>query len=290
MGRSHLTNLLEINLAMLLISTSGPLGRYVDLPVPVTIGVRGILAFIILYLFCRWRGVSLRIEKTDFFIVVLSGLLMAAHWLFYFYALQWSSVAIGMLSLFTYPVITAFLEPIVLKTKFQKMHIVLGGLVLVGVYFLSPNFDMKDSNTLAIFMGLISALAYALRNLILKSKIKRYQGSTLMVYQTAIIGIILIPVLFTADFEDVIGQWPGLLTLAVVTTAAGHTLFLMTFKYFSITTVSILSSVQPVYGILIGVFFLKEIPALATIFGGILILSSVVIESYRSSRKKHENP
>lgn len=211
---------------------------------------------------------------------------MAAHWLFYFYALQWSSVAIGMLSLFTYPVITAFLEPIVLKTKFQKMHIVLGGLVLAGVYFLSPNFDMADSNTLAIFMGLISALAYALRNLILKSKIKRYQGSTLMVYQTAIIGIILIPVLFTADFEDVIGHWPGLLTLAVVTTAAGHTLFLMTFKNFSITTVSILSSVQPVYGILIGVFFLKEIPGLATIFGGILILSSVVIESFRSSKKK----
>ncbi|MBQ4914955.1 DMT family transporter [Maribacter sp. MMG018] len=271
---------------MLLISTSGPLGRYVDLPVPVTIGVRGILAFSILYLYCRWRGISLRIHKADIFIVVLSGLLMAAHWLFYFYALQWSSVAIGMLSLFTYPVITAFLEPIVLKTKFQKMHIVLGGLVLAGVYFLSPNFDMADSNTLAIFMGLISALAYALRNLILKSKIKRYQGSTLMVYQTAIIGIILIPVLFTADFEDVIGHWPGLLTLAVVTTAAGHTLFLMTFKNFSITTVSILSSVQPVYGILIGVFFLKEIPGLATIFGGILILSSVVIESFRSSKKK----
>jgi len=62
---------------------------------------------------------------------------------------------------------------------------------------------------------------------------------------------------------------------------------LMTFKHFSITTVSILSSVQPIYGILIGVVFLNEIPKTTTIIGGALILSSVVIESYRSSKKKN---
>jgi drug/metabolite transporter (DMT)-like permease len=75
----------------------------------------------------------------------------------------------------------------------------------------------------------------------------------------------------------------------MITTAIGHTLFLMTFKHFSITTVSILSSIQPVYGILIGAIFLKEIPELTTIFGGFLILGSVVIESFRSSKKENLN-
>jgi drug/metabolite transporter (DMT)-like permease len=60
----------------------------------------------------------------------------------------------------------------------------------------------------------------------------------------------------------------------------------MTFKHFSITTLSILSSIQPVYGILIGAIFLNEIPELTTVFGGMLILGSVVIESFRSSQKQ----
>lgn len=56
--------------------------------------------------------------------LILAGLFMGIHWVTYFYALQWSNVAIGMLSLFTYPVITAFLEPLFFKThfKFFKRH------------------------------------------------------------------------------------------------------------------------------------------------------------------------
>lgn len=116
----HLSHLLEINLAVIFISTSGTLGRYIDLPVPVTIASRGILAFFILLLFCRWKGISLKVKRSDLPLVILSGILMALHWVTYFYALQMSSVAIGMLSIYTYPIITAFLEPLLLKTKFQK--------------------------------------------------------------------------------------------------------------------------------------------------------------------------
>lgn len=285
MKRFNFSHLLEINLAMLFIGTSGALGRYVDLPVPVTIASRGVLAFVLLYIFCKWKKISLKVSRKDAPVVILSGLLMGAHWLTYFYALKWSNVAIGMLSLFTYPVITAFLEPLLLKTKFQSMHLLLGALVIGGIYFLAPNFDIGESYTLAVGIGVFSALCYALRNLLLKSKVKQYHGSTLMVYQTGIVGLALLPFLFYFDTDLVIGQWEGLLALALLTTAIGHTLFLMTFKHFSITTVSILSSVQPVYGILIGVVFLNEIPELRTVFGGILIVASVVIESFRVSRK-----
>lgn len=286
MKRSHFSHLLEINLAMIFIGTSGALGRYVDLPVPITIASRALLAFVLLVMFCKWKGISLRIKPAHRGTVFISGLLMGLHWVTYFYALQWSSVAIGMLSLFTYPVLTAFLEPLLLKTAFQKIHLVLGAMVLAGIYFLSPELDLDDSNTLAIFIGLFSALCYALRNLTLKSKVVDYHGSALMVYQTGIIGAILIPSFFFTNLDTVINQWEGLVALAVITTAIGHTLFLMTFKHFSITTVSILSSVQPVYGILIGVLFLHEIPELTTVAGGLLILGSVVIESFRLSKNK----
>lgn len=273
---------------MLFISTSGALGRYVDLPVPATIGVRAILAFLLLVLYCKWKKISFRISKKDRFLVFVGGVLMGLHWITYFYALQWSNVAIGMLSLFTYPVITAFLEPILLKTKFQKIHLLLGILLLCGIYFLVPDpaspagrFNFENSYSMAVAIGIFSALCYALRNILMKSKVGKYNGSMLMCYQTGITGFILIPAVLFADFDMVLSQWKGLVALALLTTAIGHTLFLNSFKHFSITTASILSSVQPVYGILIGALFLSEIPSWPTIFGGVLILASVVIESIR---------
>lgn len=282
MKKLHVQHLLEINLAMFFIATSGALGRYVQLPVPVTIAIRAILAFFVLFLFCKWKRISFKVQREDFPIILISGFLMCAHWLAYFYALKLSSVAIGMLSLFTYPVLTAFLEPLMLKSKFQRIHLLLAFLVLVGMYFLSPDLDLKNSNTIAIGFGLLSALCYAVRNILLKQKVSDYNGSMLMVYQTGIVGLLLSPFIFTVAPVSILGQWEGLIALAVLTTAIGHTLFLMTFKHFTITTVSILSSVQPIYGILIGALFLSEVPKATTIFGGILILSSVVIESIRS--------
>jgi drug/metabolite transporter (DMT)-like permease len=283
-NNQHLKNILELNFAMLLISTSGVLGRYIDMPVPIIIGYRAILAGSILFLFCKWKKISFRIEAKDCIPILVGGILMGLHWITYFYALKMSNVAIGMLSLFTYPVITALLEPLVLKVKFQKMHLALGILVLVGIYFLVPDFSLDNTYAKAVAMGVFSALCYALRNLIMKTKVSNYHGSMLMWYQLVIMVILLLPALFIMDSSGIISQFPYVLVLALLTTAIGHTLFLYSFKRFSTTTASIIGSVQPVYGIILGIIFLKEIPVLSTIVGGVLILTSVVIESIRTYR------
>ncbi len=269
---------------MLFISTSGALGRYIQLSVPVTIGTRAILAFALLFLYCRFKKISFKVERKDLSMIVLSGVLMGLHWITYFYALQMSNVAIGMLSMFTYPVWTAILEPVLLKTKFQKIHLLLAVLVLFGIYFLIPDFSLENSYTLAIGMGVLSAIVYALRNLLMKSKVAKYNGSLLMSYQTGIVGFLLLPALFFTNIMEIASQWEALVTLALLTTAIGHTLFLLSFKHFTVTTASILSCVQPVYGILIGMIFLSEFPSWSTVFGGVLILTAVVVESIRTYR------
>lgn len=269
---------------MLLLSTSGPFGKFIALPTPLTIAIRALLALIFLVLYCKFKDISFSLRTIDRWPILVSGLLMAGHWLAYFHALQLSNVAIGMLSMFTYPVLTSFLEPLFLKTRFQKIHLILGILVLFGIYFLVPDFSFRNRNTMAIGFGLLSALCYAVRNLILKTKVDIYQGSLLMTYQMVIVSLLLLPTYFLYDLNGVGEQWEGLLGVALITTVFGHTMFINCFKHFSVTTVSILSSIQPVYGILIGALFLSEIPAWTTILGGVLILASVVVESVRSYR------
>jgi drug/metabolite transporter (DMT)-like permease len=281
----NLQNLLELNIAIIFISTSGALGKHIDLPVPVIICSRSILAGLLIFLFCRWKGYGLKIQKKDSLTFLLSGLLMGLHWITYFYSLKLSNVAIGMISLYTYPVITSFLEPLILKTKFQSVNLLLGLFVMAGIYLLVPELTFESNYTIAIGLGILSGVFYALRNIISKSKIQEYNGSVLMLYQLIVIATITFPFYFVWDVSSFSKSIPELLFLSIMTTAIGHTWFLHSFKKFSVTSASIISSLQPVYGILIGMLFLSEFPESTTIFGGLLIILTAMIENALSFRK-----
>ena len=179
----NLQHLLQLNFAMLCLSTSGALGRFIQLPPPLIIWYRAFLALLFIGFFCWWKQYDFRFDvKTHGWTIFLSGLFMAGNFVCYFYALQWSNVAVGMLALFTFPVMTTLLEPIWFKTNFQLIHLVLAGMVLVGIYFLAPTFDMDNSMTQGLFIGLVAAFSWTLRNLILKSKIATFNSSISVSY------------------------------------------------------------------------------------------------------------
>jgi drug/metabolite transporter (DMT)-like permease len=284
--RSHLNHLLLLTLATLFVSTSGALGKFIAMPTPVIIWFRSALAAIFLLVFCIYKGINLKIYNgKDRWTFFLGAVFMGAHWITYFYALKLSNVAIGMLSLFTFPVITALLEPFFTKVKFDPVHIVLGIIVLIGIYILAPEFNLKSGQLQGVLFGLLSAVCYALRILILKGHIAKYNGTMLMFYQVTILSVILVPLLFYMDVSNITSQYPYVFLLALLTTAIGHTMFVNSLKYFKASTASIIGSAQPVFGIIIAFFFLKEIPTIHTFVGGALILTTVVIESIRSKSK-----
>ncbi|ARV09891.1 EamA family transporter [Winogradskyella sp. PC-19] len=282
----HLKHLFWLTVATLFISTSGSLGKFIDMPTPVVIWWRSALAAIFLLVFCVYKGISLKIlngkDRRTFFI---GAVLMGAHWITYFISLKLSNVAIGMLSIFTFPVIIALLEPLFSKSKLDPIHIVLGLMVLTGIYILAPEFNLESSQLQGVLFGVLSAFCYALRILILKGEVKKYNSTMLMFYQVAIIAILLVPILFFESTVNIKTQYPYVIILALLTTAIGHTMFVNSLKYFKASTASIIGSLQPIFGIIIAFLFLNEIPTLNTFFGGSLILATVIIESIRSKKK-----
>lgn len=288
MKKNNYLHFILLNIAMLCVSTSGVLGRYINLPPPLTIWSRALIAFILLLAYVIWKKKRLFLDfKTEGFPALISGILMAGHWVTYFFALQWSSVAIGMLSLFSYPMITLLLEPFFFDISYQKRHLVLGVMILTGVYLLVPSFELNNTLTQGVLMGLLSSFCYSLRNILMKQKITSVDGSVLMLYQMAVTLIILFPALTYFETESFFDKLPYLLILGVITTAVGHTLFLNSFKKFSVGTVSIMSGIQPIYGILLGILFLSEIPSYRSILGGLLIILTVLIEQ-KSTQSTNE--
>lgn len=285
METNYLKNLSGLILATLFISTSGVLGKYIAMPSEVIIWFRSAFAMIFLYGFCKSRKISLRVIDLKTHVpFIISSLFTAGHWVTYFYALKLSNVAIGMLSLFTFPVITALLEPIFIKSKLNPVHLVLGLIVLIGLYILAPEFTLESSDVRGILFGLFSALCYSIRILILKQHVTLYNGSMIMFYQTFVITIILFPVLFFMDTSGFQSQFPYLLLLALLTTAIGHSLMVHSLKFFSASTATIISSIQPVFGIIIAFIVVDEVPSRNTIWGGLLIISTVFIETIRSKK------
>lgn len=281
----NIKNLLLLLLASLLISTSGVLGKYIAMPVEVIIWFRAFFAMLLLYGFSKVKKQNIRLQSSTHKIPFLvGGIFMAVHWITYFYALKLSNVALGVLSLYTFPIFTAILEPVFLKIKFNPRYLVLGIIVLIGLYVLTPELDFKNSYVQGILIGLFSALCYAIRILIFKRYVAAYDGTVLMLYQTLVISVLLFPTLFFMDLSAFISQLPYILILAVVTTATGHSLMLHALKFFSATTASLISSLQPVFGILLAFIFLAEIPTQNTYIGGAIILFAVCIESIKSRK------
>tara|TARA_B100000941_G_scaffold289430_1_gene268711 strand:- start:375306 stop:376136 length:831 start_codon:yes stop_codon:yes gene_type:complete len=272
-------------------SSSGVLGRYITLPTPVTIWIRSVIALITLFLILKALKKSTFIGwGRHFRIVLISSIFLGAHWISYFSALQASNVAIAMLSMFTYPIMTALLEPILLKTRFDKGSLLLSFIALIGVFFLVPDLNFDNTVTRGVFLGLLAGFFYAVRNILMKKNLSDHGGLTLMYYQMAILTLLLWPAIFIykLDFSSQIvqGDWEALLILGLVTTAFGHTLFVRSLKNFSVTTVSIMSCLTPLLGTLLAFLILDEIPKGQTILAGTIILFTAGLESYRSVQQK----
>ena len=106
MKKTTMKNIAELNLSLIIISSAAIFARFIELDPTVITFWRSGIAFLVLGGFMFIKKSSFKISnKKDNLLLLVSSLLFALHWVTYFYALQISSVAIGMLSLFTFPVI-----------------------------------------------------------------------------------------------------------------------------------------------------------------------------------------
>ena len=106
--------LVSVHIATLLFGLAGVLGAAVGLgAVEVTFG-RTFFAAVALYLVCRSlnTSVSLQLKPGSTWLLLLSGVLLAFHWVTFFASIQLSTVAIGLVTFSTCPVFVALFEPL----------------------------------------------------------------------------------------------------------------------------------------------------------------------------------
>ncbi len=197
----------------------------------------------------------------------------------FFYALRGISASLTVLLLYTYPVMVAFMSPFFFK---EKISIKLWGilfLAIIGLYFLlKVEWDFK--NISSILLGFGSAFFYSLYILYSRKFVSHLKATASSFYVQLGAGLVLSLIHFQ-DFERPIELYVQhywfILSMALVCSLFAMTLFLAGLQKLTATETSILSTTEPLFGVIIALIFLGENFYLTQIVGGLLVLAALIL-------------
>jgi len=280
-------NIIQANLAALIWGGTVMFAKGIPLPVGHIVCFRSLLAAGVLFSFLLAVRAPVKMKCTAHYgTIVVLGIVLCGHWLMLYKALKLSTAAVATLSLSTYPVFTTFVEPLVFREKLRKVDIALVVAVFVGIWIMIPEISLSNRTTQAILLGIGSGLLFMVRNLATRKHVQEYSSSLLMSWQMLVAGLLLVPLVFLSEKAVYSPQTVGLLVLfGTVFTALPQTLFSASFKNLRVTTVSIITTLHVFYGALFGYLIHGETVTLRTVFGGLLILTCVIIETMREAGK-----
>ena len=270
-------------LAIFLLALTGLFAKLIPLDAISIIQLRGVFAAVGLALFGLLRKRSFRLPSIRVYAGIYAlGILLGVHWVTFFHAMQLSSVAVGMLSMFSFPIITILLEPFFTKQSIKTGDIFAGMIMLAGLTVMIGQdlTNLQEPVTQGVLCGVFSALLFALRNLIQKYHFHDVASETLMFHQVVAVALMLamfvdVSTVRTLAVIDVF----NIILLGIFSTAVAHTLLIFSLKQLSAKSVALISCLQPVIATLLAWYIVKEIPGLSVLIGGGLVLSVAAYES-----------
>lgn len=286
--------MLQLHLGVLLLGVAALFAKLIDLSALDIIAYRSLLTMLILIAMLKVFKQPIRLRSgRDYKVAVILGVLAAIHWLTYFMSVQMTSVSIGMITLFTYPVMTILLEPLLRKQLPKGQDILISLIVLFAISLLFPGFwqdatNVSEQYILGIVLGLVSALTFALRNIGIQHYFTGYSGMQGMFYQFAISAVLLVPFVDVLPTQVRVDDWNLLLICAAFFTAAPHVLFANSISKISAKTTGLVACLQPLYGTIWGLILLSEVPSISTLIGGAIIVSAALYETAKSTKRTAE--
>lgn len=234
---------------------------------------------------------SLKIRLKDVWCFVGTGIVSLFFFsTCYFNALNYTSLSVAAILLYTAPVFVMLMSLFLFKEKMNLQKVL--GLILAfaGCVLVSGIGGDSSVSTIGVLLGLGSGFFYALYSIFGRYAINRGYGAWTMTFYTFL--FCAIGCTFLSDWKlmgsavaaDInILFW--ILGLGFVTAFLPYVLYSYGLENMESSKASILASVEPVVGTLCGVFIFHE-PINATgITGIVLVLSAIVVLNINLKKK-----
>ena len=252
------------------------------------LGLRFLISSILLgFLIYIFKRDALKMSLKNSLISILLGVFgYAVFSSCYFLALEGISASLTVLLLYTYPIVVALGARVFFKEQIGKKGIVALMLTSIGLIGLVWG-EWSISRQIFLVYGLLSSLFYAIYILISRKVLERvsFLGSSFYVQLGA--GLVLCMLNFSSierplsilhfDYALVVG-------MAIVCSLFPLTLFLAGLQKVSPSEASILSTTEPIFGVVVASLFLNEKLELVQILGGILVILGMILIALKNKK------
>jgi len=288
---------LQLHLAIFLAGFTGILGRLIELNEGLIVWWRLAISSVSMWILFSITGKLQKINWRDIIKLTGIGFLAAIHWVTFYGSIKYANVSVALVCFSATGFFTAIVEPLLHRKKIQLLEILLGLIVILGIYIIF-HFDPRYKT--GIILGVICALLLAIVMTLLKHFVEKINSETILTYQLTGGWITLSIVMpfylnrFPADhIIPTIKDWMWLVILAWFCSVWAFQLSINALRKLSAFTVNLSYNLEPVYGILLAFAIYKENNELNWSFfiGIILIALAVALQTFklwRASRKEQK--
>jgi drug/metabolite transporter (DMT)-like permease len=283
---------IQLHIAVLLAGLTGILGKLISLNEGLLVWYRLLLTAPSLWILAFLRRQSVRIDRRDVWRIFGIGGIAALHWVAFYGSIKYSNVSVGLLCFSAIGFFTALIEPLVLRHRLDVIELLLGLLVIAGIFFI---FQVDPHYKIGIGIGLLSALLGSLFPVLNKQILQRVASETVTLYELSggflVLTLLMPGYLYFFPAPSLLPSWADwgwLLVLAWACTVLAFNLSMSALQKISAFTVNLSYNLEPVYGILLAFILFREDKYLNRGFylGFFLILLSIVLQSLRLRRRQ----
>ncbi len=271
----HKRGLLYIGFCAILWSSGGLFIKVLTLDAFQISFYRSLIAAITILIITKTRGKSLKFETDR--ISVMCSISYAFILVLFVMATKLTTAANAIFLQFTAPLYLLILEPIFLKTKFEKRNLIALGFCFFGMilfFFGKLDFSGIQGNLLAICSG----ICFALFSLLLKWKKQLHKSDStisIIVVGNFLVCLICLPFIYDKLIVSS-SQMLILLFMGVFQIGISYLIFNEGIKYVSATESMIIAMLEAILNpiwVFIGV---GEVPTTYSIVGSVIILIAVL--------------
>ena len=270
---------LSLIISMAAFGTLAPFVRNISVSSGELALYRAVLAAILIgtFLIVTKQEIPFRSLGKELYLLLFSGIAMGFNWILLFEAYKYTTVAISTLSYYFAPVIVTVVCPFLFKEKMTRKQIICFIMSTIGLALVVGITDLGSggNDAVGVAFGLGAAVLYA-TVILLNKFIKGVTGihRTFLQFLAAI--AVLTPYVFCTsgmNLSNLNGTgWICLLVVGLVHTGITYCMYFSSLKELPGQEAAILSYMDPLVAVIIGVLLLKEPLNWQQLVGGALIL------------------
>lgn len=285
MQKNNLKHYLHLHFLVFIAGFTAILGEAISLSSIALVWHRMLIALVLTFLFLLYYRYNLKIKLKDFFKFSLAGIIIALHWITFFEAIEQSNISITLAMFSTGAFFASLIEPIFFKRKVRPVEIILGFIVICGVFII---LQANISSFIGVLLGIISALLASLFS-VLNGKLVQDNNPFLISFYEFLSGVtfILLYLTFSGNLIDLNIEsffsydYLYVFILGSICTAYAFIASIHILKFLSPYTLVLTYNLEPVYGILLAIFIFPETEKMEFSFyiGTLIIISTIIINS-----------